>query len=377
MTAEVEIGQNRRARRAVGLEAVSVVAGRRTRDAADVDVSWQMDAYRFDLPVVAAPSDAVVSPTTASALGDLGALAVLDGSGLWARHADPEPLLAELAALRPEAADPVAVLGRLRELHAAPVRDNLLAARVKELRDGGRLAAVSLPPRLVRQHVDAVVGAGVDLLVVRGGVVSAEHVAPEGADEPLDLKQFVAGLDVPVVVGGCSTYRTALHLARTGAAGVLVGVGQGTSSTSSQVVGVRVPMATALADAAAARREHLDETGGRYCHVIADGGMATTGDVVRALALGADAVMLGAPLARASESPGAGWHWTAEAVHPTSPRGRRTWVGRAGSLEEVLHGPARDADGLTGLEPALRRALASCGYSDLKAFQKAELVVEG
>ena len=339
MADELEIGQNRRARRAVGLDAVSVVAGRRTRDAGDVDVSWQMDAYRFELPVVAAPSDAVVSPSTAAALGDLGALAVLDASGLWARHEDPEPLLAELAALRPDDADPVAVLARLRELHAAPVRDDLVGRRVEALRDGGRLAAVSLPPRLVRQHVGAVLEAGADLLVVRGrgGVGRARRPPGRRASRWTSSASSPTWTCRSSSAGARRTGRRCTWR-RTGAAGVLVGVGQGTSSTADEVVGVRVPMATALADAAAARREHLDETGGRYCHVIADGGMSTTGDVVRALALGADAVMLGAPLARASEAPGGGWHWTAEAVHRHQPA-RAADVGRAGRV--VRGGAAR------------------------------------
>ncbi len=229
-------------------------------------------------------------------------------------------------------------------------------------------------PRSTRPQLHkAVVGAGVDIFVIRGTTVSAEHVA--SAHEPLNLKEFIYELDVPVIVGGCATYQAALHLMRTGAAGVLVGFGGGAAHTTRSVLGVAVPMASAVADVAAARRDYLDESGGRYVHVIADGGMGRSGDVTKALALGADAVMVGSPLARATEAPGRGWHWGSEAHHPQLPRGERVQVGTVGSLEEILLGPSHRSDGTMNLIGALRRAMATTGYSDLKEFQRVEIVV--
>jgi IMP dehydrogenase len=213
----------------------------------------------------------------------------------------------------------------------------------------------------------------VDIFVIRGTTVSAEHVS--GQAEPLNLKQFIYELDVPVIVGGCATHTAALHLMRTGAAGVLVGFGGGSGHTTAAVLGVKVPMATAIADVAAARRDYLDESGGRYVHVIADGGMTTSGDIAKALALGADAVMVGSPFARAAQAPGHGYHWGAEAHHPDLPRGTRLRVGTIGSLEQILHGPSTMADGSMNLMGALRRTMATSGYSDLKEFQRVEVVV--
>ena len=229
------------------------------------------------------------------------------------------------------------------------------------------IAARLSPQRTLRYH-KAVIDAGADFVVIRGTTVSAEHVSSQA--EPLNLKHFIYELDVPVIVGGCATYTAALHLMRTGAAGVLVGFGGGSGQTTAAVLGVKVPMATAIADVAGARREYLDESGGRYVHVIADGGMTRSGDIAKALALGADAVMVGSPIARAAEAPGRGYHWGAEAHHPELPRGDRLKVGTVGTLAQILHGPSTVADGSMNLMGALRRTMATSGYSDLKEFQR-------
>jgi IMP dehydrogenase len=367
---EVEIGRGKRGNAAYALADVAVVPSRRTRDPEEVSVAWQIDAYSFETPILAAPMDSVVSPATAIELGRLGALGVLDLEGLWTRYADPEPVLAEIAGL--PAADATAELQRI---YAAPVQEELIVQRIGEIRAGGVTVAASLSPQRTAQFHKAVVDAGVDLFVIRGTTVSAEHVA--GASEPLNLKEFIYELDVPVIVGGCATYTAALHLMRTGAAGVLVGFGGGTAHTSSSVLGVAVPMATAIADVAAARRDYLDESGGRYVHVIADGGLFRSGDVPRAIACGADAVMVGSPLARAAEAPGRGWHWGREAHHDQLPRGERIEVGTVGTLAEVLHGPSRTADGSMNWVGALRRSMATTGYSDLKSFQRVAVTVNG
>jgi IMP dehydrogenase len=365
---EIEIGRGKRGRRAYAFDDVAIVPSRRTRDPEEVSTAWQIDAYRFEIPVVAAPMDSVMSPATAIALGRLGGLGVLDLEGVWTRYDDPEPLLEEIAAL-----DGGDATRRLQEIYATPVREDLVTARLAEIRDAGVTVAGALSPQRVKQLHRAVVSAGVDLFVIRGTTVSAEHVS--GRAEPVNLKQFIYELDVPVVVGGCATYQAALHLMRTGAAGVLVGFGGGSAHTTRTVLGVAVPMATAVADVAAARRDYLDESGGRYVHVIADGSIGTSGDVAKAVACGADAVMIGSLLARATEAPGRGWHWGSEAHHAQLPRGARMAIGTAGPLAQVLLGPAHAADGSMNLVGALRRAMATCGYTEVKDFQRVEVTV--
>ncbi|WP_134773863.1 GuaB3 family IMP dehydrogenase-related protein [Ornithinimicrobium flavum] len=365
---EIEIGRGKRGRRAYGFDDVAVVPSRRTRDPEDVSVSWQIDAYHFDLPILAAPMDSVVSPRTAIQIGRLGGLGVLDLEGLWTRYDDPGPALEEVAGLDPEPA-----IARMRELYAAPVRPELIAARLREIRDAGVTVAGSLSPQRTQQLWRHVVDAGVDLFVIRGTTVSAEHVSSQA--EPLNLKRFIYELDVPVIVGGAGTYTAALHLMRTGAAGVLVGFGGGSTHRTRAALGIHAPAATAIADVAAARRDYLDESGGRYVHVIADGGISVSGEVVKAVACGADAVMLGSALARAQEAPGGGYHWGPEAHHPVLPRGEKVHVGTVGTLEEILLGPGRTADGTTNMMGALRRAMATTGYTDVKEFQRVEVVV--
>ena len=366
---DIEIGRAKRARRAYSFDDVAIVPSRRTRDPQEVSVAWQIDAYRFDIPVLAAPMDSVMSPRTVVAFGEAGGLGVLDLEGLWTRYDDPEPLLREVATL-PESA----ATRRLQEIYAEPIKPELMVDRVKSLRDSGVTVAGALSPQLSKQHASCVIDAGLDLFVIRGTTVSAEHVS--GQAEPLNLKSFIYELDVPVIVGGCATYQAALHLMRTGAAGVLVGFGGGAAHTTRGVLGVAVPMATAVADVAAARRDYLDESGGRYVHVIADGSIGRSGDISKAIACGADAVMIGSPLARASEAPGGGFHWGAEARHGTLPRGDRVQIGTVGSLQQILHGPSTVPDGTMNLVGALKRAMATTGYTDLKEFQRVEVVVQ-
>ncbi len=366
--AEVEIGIGKSGRRAYGFDDIAIVPSRRTRDPEDVSLAWEIDAYRFELPLMASPMDGVVSPDTAVALGKLGGLGVLDLEGVWTRYDDPEPLLAEIASLPSDRA-----VDRMREIYAEPIKADLISARVKQIRDSGVTVAASLTPQRTVQFAQTVIDAGVDLFVIQGTVVSAEHVSSRS--EPLNLKRFIAELDVPVIVGGCATYQSALHLMRTGAAGILVGVGPGQANTTRAILGLGVPMATSIADAAGARRDYLDESGGRYVHVIADGGMSTGGDVAKAIAMGADAVMMGSALARASEAPGRGWHWGHASHHPVLPRGTRVRTEPVGTLAEVLLGPAGTDDGATNIFGGLRRAMAMTGYSSIKEFQKVEVMV--
>lgn len=368
MSQEIEIGLGKKGRLAYSLDDVAIVPSRRTRDPEAVSTAWQVDAYEFDVPVIGAPMDSVTSPATAIAMGKLGALGVLDLEGLWTRYENPEPLFEEIASLPAEDAT-----RRIQEIYAEPIKAELITARLHEIRNAGVTVAGSLSPQHVQEFYSTVVGAGVDLFVIRGTVVSAEHVSD--GHEPLNLKKFIYDLDVPVIVGGAANYTAALHLMRTGAAGVLVGFGGGAVSATRTTIGVHAPMATAIADVAEARRDYMDESGGRYVQVIADGGMGDSGSFVKALAMGADAVMLGAPLARATEAPGRGKHWGAEARHQTLPRGYRTDVGTVGSLEQILFGPSHQADGQVNYIGALRRAMASTGYVDVKNFQRCSVVV--
>lgn len=365
---ETQIGRGKRARRAYAFDDIAVVPSRRTRDPQDVSTSWSIDAYQFDIPVLAAPMDSVVSPETAIAMGRLGGLGVLNLEGLWTRYEKPEKLLAEIHDLPADRA-----VSRMQEIYAEPIKPELITARIAEVRAAGVTVAAALSPQRTQEFYGTVVSAGVDIFVIRGTTVSAEHVAADS--EPLNLKNFIYELDVPVIVGGAATYRAAMHLMRTGAAGVLVGFGGGAASTTRATLGIHAPMATAVADVAEARRDYMDESGGRYVHVIADGGLGTSGDIVKAIACGADAVMIGAALARATDAPGGGWHWGTEAYHPELPRGHRVRVGQVGTLEAIVNGPAHVGDGTVNLMGALRRSMSTTGYSDLKEFQKVEVVV--
>ncbi len=372
----VEIGMGRTARRTYELGDVNIVPSRRTRSSQDVSTAWQLDAYRFEVPVVAHPTDAVVSPAFAIALGKLGGLGVLNGEGLIGRHADVEEVIARVVAVAQAEEDPSAPIRLLQQLHAAPLDLNLLGEAVARVRDAGVTTAVRVSPQNARSLTPTLIQAGIDLLVIQGTIISAERVASNG--EPLNLKTFISELDVPVVAGAVADHRTALHLMRTGAAGVIVGYGSTAGvTTSDEVLGISVPMATAIADAAAARREYLDETGGRYVHVLADGDIHTSGDLARAIACGADAVMLGTPLAAAAEAPGGGWFWPSAAAHPSLPRGALLEVafGERPSLDRVLSGPSDDPFGSLNLVGGLRRSMAKAGYCDLKEFQKVELTV--
>jgi IMP dehydrogenase len=365
--AEVEIGIGKSGRRAYGFDDIAIVPSRRTRDPEDVDISWEIDAYRFDLPLMAAAMDGVTSPAIAVEVGRLGGAGVLNLEGLWTRYEDPEPLFEEISRLDDDKAT-----ARMQQIYSEPIKPELVTARIREIKSAGVVACAAVTPQRTRSLAPAVLDAELDLLVIQGTVVSAEHVSR--TTEPLNLKRFIREFDLPVIVGGCASHQAALHLMRTGAVGILVGVGPGNACTSRGVLGVGVPQATAIADAAGARIRHLDETG-VYVHVIADGGMSSGGDVAKAIACGADAVMLGSPLAAANEAPGRGYHWGMATFHPTLPRGARIRTGARGTLSEILLGPAHENDGRFNLFGALRTSMATTGYESVKEFQKAEVMV--
>ena len=365
--AEIEIGRGKSGRRAYGFDDIAIVPSRRTRDPEDVDVSWEIDAFKFELPLLASAMDGVVSPQTAIEIGKLGGLGVLNLEGLWTRYEDPEPFFAEIANLPADKATQ-----RMQEIYAEPIKETLVTERIREMKRAGIVTAASLTPQRTEQYAKATLAGELDILVIQGTVVSAEHVSKNA--EPLNLKKFIREFELPVIVGGTASYQAALHLMRTGAVGILVGVGPGNACTTRGVLGLGVPQATAIADAAGARMRHLDETG-VYVQVIADGGMSKGGDVAKAIACGADAVMIGSPLASAYEAPGKGYHWGMATFHPTLPRGARVNVSQRGSLKEILVGPAHENDGRLNLFGALRTSMATTGYETIKEFQKAEVMV--
>ena len=364
---EVEIGRGKKARRAYGFDDIAIVPSRRTRDPDDIDITWNLGPYRFELPLLASAMDGVVSPRTAALINGLGGLGVLNLEGIWSRYEDADEQLARIAAAPPGQSTQL-----MQEIYAEPVKPELMAQRIEEIKAEGAVCAGSLTPQKVGEYHEVALEAGLDILVVQGTVISAEHVS--SSSEPLNLKEFIASAPVPCVVGGCASYSTGLHLMRTGAVGVLVGVGPGAACTTRGVLGIGVPQATAIADVAAARSQHMLETG-QYCNVIADGGMRTGGDVSKAVACGADAVMIGSPLARAAEAPGRGYHWGMATFHPSLPRGTRVTTTQDGSLEQILLGPANENDGTFNLMGALRTSMATTGYEDIPSFHRAEVMV--
>src|SRR5919108_123088 len=366
---EVEIGRGKKGRRGYGFDDIAIVPSRRTRDPDDIDITWTLGPYRFELPLLASAMDGVVSPATAGILGRLGGLAVLNLEGIWTRYEHPDTELERIAGYPKELAT-----AEMQRIYARPIEPELIARRIAEVKDQGVVVAASLTPQRVRKYYEVALEAGLDILVIQGTVISAEHVSTRS--EPLNLKQFIRELQdtLPIVVGGCASYSTGLHLMRTGAVGVLVGVGPGAACTTRGVLGLGVPQATAIADVAAARSQHMLETG-EYCNVIADGGMRTGGDVSKAIACGADAVMIGSPLARAKQAPGRGFHWGMATFHPSLPRGTRVATLQDGTLEEILLGPAQENDGTFNLIGALRTSMATCGYEDIRDFQRAEVMV--
>src|ERR687883_353068 len=340
---EVEIGRGKKGRRAYGFDDIAIVPSRRTRDPDDIDITWTLGPYRFELPLLAAAMDGVVSPESAGVIGRLGGLAVLNLEGIWTRYEDADAQLERIAGLDREEAT-----REMQEIYQEPVKEELIAQRIQEIKSHGVVAAASLTPQRVERWHELALDAGLDILVIQGTVISAEHVSSQG--HVLNLKEFVRELPIPVVLGGCAAYATR------------------------GVLGIGVPQATAIADVAAARSQHMLETGD-YCRVIADGGMRTGGDVAKAIACGADAVMVGSPLARAFEAPGHGFHWGMATFHSSLPRGARVKTTQNGTLEQILLGPAHENDGTFNLMGSLRTSMATCGYQDIRDFQRAEVMV--
>jgi IMP dehydrogenase len=364
----IEIGRGKSARRAYGIDEIALVPGQRTLDPSLADTRWQIGGIDREIPIIASAMDGVVDVRMAVLLSELGAMGVLNLEGIYTRYTDPQPILERIASVGNHE-----FVSLMQQLYAEPIKPELIGQRIKEIKDGGGIAAVSATPAGASKYGLTVAAAGADLFFVQATVVSTAFLSPESVTS-LDLTQFCQEMPIPVILGNCVTYEVALNLMKTGAAGILVGIGPGAACTSRGVLGVGVPQATAVADCAAARDEYYRETG-KYVSVIADGGLITGGDICKCIACGADGVMIGSPFARAAEAPGLGFHWGMATPSPVLPRGTRIRVGTTGTLEQILRGPALLDDGTHNLLGALKTSMGTLGAKDLKEMQQVEVVI--
>ncbi|WP_419546747.1 GuaB3 family IMP dehydrogenase-related protein [Microcystis sp.] len=362
------IGRGKTARRAYGIDEIALVPGVRTLDPSLADTRWSLGNIEREIPIIASAMDGVVDTKMAVLLSELGALGVLNLEGIQTRYEDPNPILDRITAV-----GKAEFVSLMQELYAEPIKPQLIELRIQEIQEKGGIAAVSLTPAGAVKYGAIVAQAAADILFVQATVVSTAHLSPE-AITPLDLVQLCQEMPIPVVLGNCVTYEVALNLMKTGAAGVLVGIGPGAACTSRGVLGVGVPQATAVADCAAARDDFFRETG-KYVPVIADGGIITGGDICKCIACGADAVMIGSPIARSLEAPGRGFHWGMATPSPVLPRGTRISVGSTGTIAEILVGPAKLDDGTHNLLGALKTSMGTLGAKNLKEMQQVEVVI--
>lgn len=365
---DISIGRSKTARRAYGFDEIALVPGVRTLDPSLADTTWEIGGIKREIPIIASAMDGVVDVRMAVLLSELGSMGVLNLEGVQTRYEDPEPVLNRIASVGKEE-----FVGLMQELYSEPIKPELIKQRIKDIKAQGSIAAVSLTPLGASKYGKVVAEAEADLLFVQATVVSTAHLAPEST-APLDLASFCQQMPMPVVLGNCVTYDVALNLMKAGAAGVLVGIGPGAACTSRGVLGVGVPQATATADCAAARDDYYNQTG-KYVPVIADGGIITGGDICKCLACGADAVMIGSPIARAAESPGGEYHWGMATPSPVLPRGTRIKVGTTGTIAEILVGPAKLDDGTHNLLGAIKTSMGTLGAKDLKEMQQVEVVI--
>ena len=364
----IEIGRGKSARRAYGIDEIALVPGQRTLDPSLADTKWQIGGIDREIPIIASAMDGVVDVRMAILLSELGAMGVLNLEGIQTRYADPQPILERIASVGNHE-----FVSLMQQLYAEPIKPELIELRIKEIKAGGGIAAVSGTPAAASKYGRAVAESGADIFFVQATVVSTAFLSTESI-VPLDLTQFCQEMPIPVILGNCVTYEVALNLMKTGAAGILVGIGPGAACTSRGVLGVGVPQATAVADCAAARDDYYRETG-KYVSVIADGGLITGGDICKCIACGADGVMIGSPFARAAEAPGRGFHWGMATPSPVLPRGTRIRVGSTGTVEQILRGPALLDDGTHNLLGALKTSMGTLGAKDLKEMQQVEVVI--
>ncbi|MBW4623401.1 MAG: GuaB3 family IMP dehydrogenase-related protein [Cyanosarcina radialis HA8281-LM2] len=365
---DIQIGRGKMARRAYGIDEIALVPGTVTLDPSLANTSWQIGGIEREIPIIASAMDGVVDVQMAVLLSQLGAMGVLNLEGIQTRYSDPNPILDRMTSVGNSEFVPL-----MQELYAEAIKPELIAQRVREIKDAGGIAAVSATPAGATKYGQIVAEAGADLFFIQATVVSTAHLSPESVT-PLDLAQFCQEMSLPVILGNCVTYEVALNLMKAGAAAVLVGIGPGAACTSRGVLGVGIPQATAVADCAAARDDYYQETG-NYVPVIADGGLITGGDICKCIACGADGVMIGSPFARAAEAPGRGYHWGMATPSPVLPRGTRIRVGTTGTLEQILTGPAQLDDGTHNLLGALKTSMGTLGAKNIKEMQQVEVAI--
>jgi IMP dehydrogenase len=364
---EVELGKGKKTRRAYGFDEISLCPSIVTVNLDDADISSTIGNLKLEVPIIASAMDGVTSPKMCTLMSKYGGLGVLNLQGVWSRYKNAEEILEKISSVPKEE-----YVSLMQKLYLEPIKPELIEQRIKEIKSAGGIVAVSSIPQEAIQLGEIAKKAGADIFVLQSTVISTKHKSK--SSKPLDIKEFCRIMDIPVIVGNCVTYEVALTLMGTGVEGVLVGIGPGAACTSRGVLGVGVPMATAIADCAAARDSYFKENG-KYVPIIADGGMATGGDICKAIACGADAVMVGSPIAKANEAPGHGYHWGMATPSATLPRGSRVKVGTIGSLKEILHGPARYDDGSMNLAGALRTSMGTLGASNLKEMQQVEVII--
>ena len=365
---KVTIGGKKQARKTFGFDEISLVPGKTTLDVELCDTSFIIGQHKFDFPIIASAMDSVISPKTAIEINKLGGLGVLNLQGLYTRYENFEAVLKKIIAVDNDSFVPL-----MQNLYSEPVKENLIQKRIKEIKSTGPVCAVSCTPNIANVYGKIAQDAGADIFVVQSTVVSVEHKSQDKS-ACFNLKDFIQTMKIPVIVGNCVTYDIVTEHMKAGASAVLVGIGPGAACTSRGVLGIGVPMATAVANCASARDDYFNKTG-RYVHVIADGGMSVGGDICKAIACGADAVMIGSPFAKAKEAPGNGYHWGMATPSPVLPRGTRIKVGSIGTLKEILLGPAKFDDGSQNLVGALKTSMATLGAQNIKEMQQVEVVI--
>ena len=365
---DIQLGRSKTVRRAYGIDEIALVPGGRTVDPEVTDTRWTLGGIEREIPIIASAMDGVVDVDMAVRLSDLGALGVLNLEGVQTRYEDPNTVLDRIAAIGKDDFVPL-----MQEIYSQPVQESLIRQRIQDIKTKGGIAAVSGTPVAALRYGGMIAEAGADLFFVQATVVSTDHIGPEG-QQTLNLETLCQDIGVPVVIGNCVTYDVAMQLMRAGAAGVMVGIGPGAACTSRGVLGVGIPQATSVADCAAARDDYQKESG-RYVPIVADGGIVTGGDICKCIACGADAVMIGSPIARADEAPGRGFHWGMATPSPVLPRGTRIQVGNTGSIERILRGPAKLDDGTHNLLGCLKTSMGTLGARTIREMQNVEVVV--
>ncbi len=363
-----QLGRTKTVRRAYGIDEIALVPGKRTVDPEITTTNWKIGSFERDIPIIASAMDGVVDVNMAIALSKMGALGVLNLEGVQTRYENPQPVLDKISATGKEN-----FVHLMQEIYSQPIKQELIKKRIQEINQKGGIAAVSGTPLAAIKFREVIKDSGADLFFLQATVVSTEHIGKEG-NQNLDLSELCKNIGIPVAVGNCVTYEVALNLMRAGASAVMVGIGPGAACTSRGVLGVGVPQATAISDCAAARNDFNKETG-KYIPIIGDGGIITGGDICKCIACGADAVMIGSPIARSEEAPGKGFHWGMATPSPVLPRGTRIKVGTTGSLKSILQGPAVLDDGTHNLLGAIKTSMGTLGALNIKEMQKVEVVV--